>query len=197
VQIGSNDGVLNDPLHDTIRSRGWSGLLVEPIPRLFARLTANYQGVPGVRTANVAIAPQDGTVTMYEVRPRPSDPDWVEQIASLNREVVLRHSYALPDLEARIVPVEVASTTLPSLIDQEGITSIDLMHIDAEGHDDEIIRQIDMDAPWAPRYLIYENKHIDRQSHAANKALLRRAGYRVVNIWPDEFAYRTAPSASS
>ena len=190
VQIGSNDGVLNDPLHDTIRARHWSGLLVEPIPRLFEELTANYRDVPGVRTANVAIGRTDGAATMYAVDRRPGDPDWVEQIASLDRDVVLRHTYAMPDLEGRIVPTEVETVRLPSLLTREGIASVDVMHIDAEGADDEVIRQIDMAAPWAPRYLLYEAKHLGVERYLSNRSRLRAAGYTVVSIWPDELAYR-------
>lgn len=197
VQIGSSDGVANDPLHDTVRSRGWSGLLVEPIPQLFEQLTANYRGVPGITTANVAIGTEDGKATIYAVDSRPGDPEWVDQIASLDREVVLRHAYALPGLESRIVPTEVESVRLSSLMAQQSVTSIDLLHIDAEGFDDEIIRQIEMHAPWAPRYLIYEKKHISAPRYLETRALLERAGYRLVEIWPDEFGYRLPPSASS
>ena len=192
VQIGSNDGVLNDPLHGTIRSHGWSGLLVEPVPRLFEKLKANYQDVSGVRAANVAIGPVDGIATLYDVPGVPGDPDWVEQIASLDREVVLRHAYAVPDLERRIVPTEIESVRLSTLVTREGITAVDVMHIDAEGADDEIIRQIDMNAPWAPRYIVYESKHLDPGRYVANRTRLRAAGYSVVSIWPDELAYRGA-----
>ena len=196
IQIGSNDGVVNDPLHDTVVSHGWSGLLVEPVPRVFAQLTTNYRGVPGVRAANVAIGTADGTATIFVVDKRPGDPDWVEQIASLDRDVVLRHTYAVPDLGSRIVPTEVASMRLPSLIAREGIDSVDVMHIDAEGADDEIIRQIEMDAPWAPRYIVYEAKHIGPERYLANRSRLREAGYTVVSIWPDELAYRRDSAAS-
>jgi FkbM family methyltransferase len=154
-------------------------------------LIANYRDVPGVRTANVAIGTTNGTATIYAVDRRPGDPDWVEQIASFDRDVVLRHAYAIPDLEGRIVPTEVGSIRLPSLMTREGITSVDLLHVDAEGFDAEIIEQVDLDASWAPRYLVYETKHIGRDSYFANRARLRDAGYTVVRIWPDELAYRT------
>ncbi len=196
VQIGSNDGVANDPLFETVLAEGWTGLAVEPIPRLFEQLTANYRDAPGVRTANVAIGDEDGSTTIYEVRPEPGDPAWVTQIASLDREVVLRHAYALPDLENRIVPTEVESARLPSLLERWDVRSIDVLHIDAEGFDDEIIRQIDMGAPWAPRYLIYEKKHLLGPRYRAIEALLRAAGYRLVDVWPDELAYRPESASS-
>src|SRR5688500_13005578 len=38
VQIGANDATHNDPLNRAIRRADWRGLLVEPVPYVFARL---------------------------------------------------------------------------------------------------------------------------------------------------------------
>jgi len=197
VQIGSNDGVTNDPLHDTVRASRWSGLVVEPIPSLFDRLTANYLDLPDIQCVNVAIGDVDGNATIYTVDRQHGDPEWVDQIASFDREVLERHSYALPDLENRIVTTEVDCVRLPTLIQRCDVTVIDLFHVDAEGLDDRIVGQIEMDAAWAPRYLIYEKKHLGVDRYRALGALLARSGYRLVDIWPDELAYRAAPSAAS
>lgn len=43
-QIGANDGVLGDPLHDSVLRHKLTGLLVEPLPNLCERLKANYAG---------------------------------------------------------------------------------------------------------------------------------------------------------
>src|SRR5829696_1072602 len=43
VQVGSNDGVQGDPIHDLIISRqNWRGIFIEPISFLFSRLRKNY-----------------------------------------------------------------------------------------------------------------------------------------------------------
>jgi FkbM family methyltransferase len=193
VQIGSNDGKANDPLSASVRSHRWTGVLVEPIPRLFERLKENYAGTPGLEFANLAISSEPGTITMFTVGTRPGDPDWAEQLASLDRSVVMKHAYALPDLEGRIVPVEVASVRLPDLIASHGLETVDLLHVDAEGLDYEIISQVDLNASWAPRYLIFETKHMGLDRFRETKARLKRAGYGFVDLWPDALAYRSAP----
>jgi FkbM family methyltransferase len=194
LQIGSNDGVANDPINEALRARGWSGVLVEPIPYLFERLMANYDGVPGVRFANVAIAGESGHTTIYTVDPMPADPDWVTQIASLDRDVILRHANEITDLDARIVPLEVESLRLETLVDRFGLSAIDLLHIDAEGFDHEIIRQIGFNKPWAPRFILFEIKHMDLGNFRRTKLRLKNAGYRLVNMWPDALAYRVGPT---
>ena len=194
VQIGSCDGRANDPLYSVVRSSQWSGILVEPMPGLFEQLVANYEGVSGLRFFQVAIGRGEGTMTMYSVDPRPQDPDWVVQLASFDRDVVMSHSYALPELESRIFPVEVESRTVASLIAEVGFTKVDLLHIDAEGFDDQIVRDLPLTASWAPQFLIYEKKHLSRTKYTDLRRLLRRAGYKTVNLWPDELAYRDPPS---
>jgi FkbM family methyltransferase len=148
VQIGSCDGKANDPLHEVVRSCQWSGILIEPMPWLFERLVANYEGVAGLRFYQVAIGGGEGPMTMYSVDPRPEDPHWVMQLTSFDREVVMSHSYALPELESRIFTVKVESKTVASLISKVGLTKVDLLHIDAEGFDDQIIRDLPLMASW-------------------------------------------------
>lgn len=197
LQVGANDGVANDPLHETVRAAGWTGVAVEPVPSIHERLVANYRDVPGVRAANVAIGDADGTATIYEVLGRPGDPDWVGQIASLDRDVVLTHRYALPDLDERVVATQVEAVRLPSLVTRYGLDTVDVMHVDAEGYDAEVVEQIDTGAPWAPRFLVYEKKHIGADRYRAMRSRLEDAGYRIVDLWPDELAYRGDPSAAS
>jgi FkbM family methyltransferase len=193
VQIGSNQGVANDPLHETIRTYRWSGVLVEPLPHLFDQLVRNYDGVPGLSFRNVAVASQEGHITMYLVDRRPDDPEWVTQIASLDRDHVVKHAYAIPDVEDRIHAVDVECLPLSALVKQEGLEHIDLLHTDVEGYDHELIAQIPADAPWAPDYLLFEAKHMDLDALARTKRYLKESDYRVLDLWPDALAYRGAP----
>lgn len=193
VQIGANDGRSNDPISSTLRTRGWSGLLVEPLPSVFRQLVANYHGVDGVRFANVAVGPLDDKMKIYTVAPRDGDPEWVTQIASLDRDVVLRHRFALPDLDERIEPVDIDCLRIASLLERYDVAAIDVLHVDAEGLDDEILGQIDPSASWAPRYVLFEAKHMSVEQYDGITQHLRAHGYHFVDLWPDVFAYREAP----
>ncbi len=193
LQIGANEGRINDPIHDTVRARGWSGVLVEPLPHLFDQLVANYRDVPGLEFANVAIGHEDGRIPMFVVQPRSDDPEWATQIASLDRDVVLRHAYALPDLDDRIVTVDVECLRLSTLIDRYGVSRLDLLLTDAEGFDYEILRQVPLAAAWAPTFVVFESKHLGIAHYRETVARFSREGYRVVSLWPDAFAYRAPP----
>ena len=60
VQIGANDGIVDDPLREFLLRGLWRGVLVEPVPYLFERLRRNYSSRPDLAFANVAIASQRG-----------------------------------------------------------------------------------------------------------------------------------------
>jgi len=193
VQIGANDGVMWDPLHSVVRAYEWSGLLVEPIPEVYERLKANYAGVPNLRFENAAIGSSDGTATLYSLDPRPGDPYWAGLISSLDRATICSHEGLIVGVDERIVEIPVASLTLPTLVRRHQLRLIDLLNVDAEGYDFEILKQIDFSSSWAPTFIIYERRHLDRASDRALRRLLLRAGYRLADIWPDALAYRTAP----
>jgi len=192
VQVGSNDGVVFDPLHNVVKTYGWTGVLLEPLPGLFDSLVANYAGYPGLAFENAAIADHDGVATLFMVEPRPGDPYWVNQLASFDKQVILSHVGKVDDLERRLVEVQVQALTFPTLVERHGLSEIDLVHTDVEGFDHEVVGQIDLDAPWAPQYLIFERQHMDAATFRGTRRRLVRAGYRCINIWPDELAYRPA-----
>lgn len=195
VQIGSNDGFVHDPLHAVVRAYGWSGVLVEPVPALFSRLQTNYAGVPGLSFENAAIGLSDGQASLHVVEPRQGDPYWVDQLASFERDTLLSHSDVLPALSERITEVRVDCLTLPSLVQRHALDTIDLLHVDVEGFDYEVLKQIEFAAPWAPAFVVYERQHFDAVTDRAADGLLRAAGYRLVDIWPDRLAYRCSPRA--
>jgi FkbM family methyltransferase len=193
VQIGANDGVRCDPLHETVITHHWRGVLVEPIPDLFERLVENYPGASTLTFENAALGTTNGSITLWVVRPRMGDPDWADQLASFDKEVVLRHRNEVPQLDDRLEHVEVESLTLPTLVRRHDLQTIDLLHVDAEGFDLQVLDQVDLTAEWAPRSVIFEKKHLEPVPYRKTLARYRRAGYRRVNLWPDELLYRPSP----
>jgi FkbM family methyltransferase len=191
VQVGSNDGRTGDPLYETVSRTQVRGLLVEPIPALFERLTATYANKPGLSLVQAAVGEDEGTSEFYWVPPTPGDPIWVDQVGSFSRAVVLSHADEVPDIGDRIETLSVLRRTLSSLVVEHGFGRIDLLHLDAEGSDLSILRTLDFDAAWAPRCILYEQKHLGPEAADAI-ALLNRAGYQTLDLGMDVFAFRGA-----
>lgn len=181
VQIGSNDGKTGDPLNDLIKRDGWSGVLVEPIPYLFERLIKQYTGLPNLMFVNSAIADDARPRTMYRLEnTENSFEPWHEQLASFHKDVVLSHASQLPGIEARIVEEEVACISLAQLFDRCCIHKLDLLHVDAEGHDFEILKQLDFER-FQPELILFEHKHLAKEVQAECFRYLRGKAYDLVH----------------
>lgn len=189
VQVGSNDGRTGDPLHRTIMRRPVAGVLIEPVPRLFEQLQRTYEGKPGLTFINAAIGKESGTRTLYFVTPRPGDPVWTDLLGSFHRDVILSHRTDVEDLDARVEAIDVPCLTLRSVVSKLDIRRLDLVHVDAEGADYEILQAIDLTGPLAPRFLLFEQKHLGADRERA-LALVEGAGYRWTDLGMDVFASR-------
>jgi FkbM family methyltransferase len=178
VQIGANDGQQRDPLRANIEHHAWSGVMVEPVPYVFARLESHYRGHDRVRLVNVAIADEDGTRTLFYL-PQSDDkglPPWYDALASFRPDVLLSHENFIPDVAARVATMEVPCWTFDTLCRNEGIGRIDVIQIDTEGYDHEVIKTIDLDR-HRPSLLMYESLHLSPEERAACTAHLQRHGY--------------------
>jgi FkbM family methyltransferase len=191
VQIGSNDGRQGDPIFDLAKAKhGWRGLLVEPVSFLFRRLRQNYGPDPRFQFANVAVTESLGPVPFYYVSERaaeelPDAPWWHDQLGSFNREHL---EGALGGrLAPYIVEEAVEGVPLRELLDRYDITQLDLLHVDTEGYDYRVLRQIDF-ARWRPSVIVYEHNVLAAEEYTAARELLWHAGYELTERGSDTVA---------
>jgi len=200
IEIGANAGDHSDHLQPFIRSSRWTGLMVEPVPYVFERLRRNYAGLGRVTFENAAIADRDGRIPFYhlrEIEPEERDrvPSWYDGIGSLSRTTVLGHRRVIPDIDERVVRREVPAMTFESLCRKHDVRRLDLLLIDAEGHDAEILRGIDFTVR-RPRLLVYEHFHLDWHTRRTCRAALEDAGYETMEEGFDTWCLITAPEDS-
>jgi len=193
IEIGANDGDQHDHLRAVILSHSWRGIMVEPVPYVFARLERNYAGQPGIVTDNVAVAERDGTLPFYHLAESGDTrlPAWYDAVGSFRRDAVLSHAREIPDVAERIRTAEVRALTFDSLCREHGVQRVDLLAIDTEGYDWEILRTIDL-ARWHPRLLIYEHYHLGDSDRAECRAYVEAAGYETMEEGFDTFCLDTA-----
>ena len=161
VQIGSNDGKTADPLHAWLmRKKGWSALLVEPVPFLFKRLLQTYAGRNRFAFENAVI--NDGSEVLFywvseEATSVLSDlPMWWNQLGGFSRQHIINH---LPELEPFIKTISLRGLTLTGLLELHALKKLDLLHIDTEGADFMILKQLDLEK-FRPCVILYECKHL-------------------------------------
>ena len=93
--------------------------------------------------------------------------EWISQIGSLHREQLEDHFARLfgEDVDVSDIvedgKIVVRCVTYKELLAKYGRTSADWVLIDAEGHDEHILRSVLSDADGLPYVLAFEHAHFD------------------------------------
>ncbi len=193
IQVGSNNGVSNDPIHKHIISYKWTGILVEPVPYLFEDLKSNYSSIKERFVfENSAIATTNGKLKFYRLKK--SDlkglPMWYEQIGSFNKEVILKHKSRVPHFDELLIEDTVNAITFSELLNKHSLKQIDLIHMDTEGYDYEILKLI----PFSTlniELIMFEHIHLSDTNYKQAIALLKTNGFTVGTIDEDVIAVNT------
>jgi FkbM family methyltransferase len=178
LQIGANDGMTGDPLCGLLTGAGsnWRGVMVEPVAHLFEQLRSRYRSRPRLQFERAAIGEEDGTTPIYRIRMEQNDPLWLEQLASLDREVLRRTAEGLGGASDRIISEQVACLSVRTLLQRHDIQSLDLLVIDTEGWDWRVLRQFNFPRIH-PRLILYEHQHLAPLESKEAHAFLARFGY--------------------
>lgn len=158
VEVGANDP-RNGSQTWFLESQGWNGILVEPLARFYAALSAAR---PQSRVVQAACsAPGHPPTTEFFVGED-------SRHSSLRRNVF--------DADTRYAQTEtVRLLTLDELLAEAGHPRLDFVSIDVEGLQLEVLRGFDL-ARHQPRLLFVEDHLLNWDTHFH----LRRRGYRLV-----------------
>ena len=184
LQIGAHDGLSYDPLHDYVRQFHWKGLLVEPQPAIFKRLTENYAGEKQLLFENSAIAQQDGMIDLHCFE-NASAEDHASMLTSTRKHYLSLNG---DGHRGALKTITVPALTLESLLTKHQIERVNLLQIDTEGFDFEIIKMIDFKR-IKPEIIHYENNFLNRRQKSECSRILSGQNYSLLNLGIDTIAY--------
>ena len=115
---------------------------------------------------------------MYTVDATEDLPDFVSQMSTLDRELLERHALTIPGMAERIRAVEVKALMFDDLLDLANGAHVDVLQIDAEGHDAVILRQINLEA-LRPSLVQLEHRHLPASDVDGCPCRLKALGYRT------------------
>jgi len=179
VQIGSNDGIKNDPLHIYIRKNKWKGILVEPDKANFIKLRENYAHLNGLIFENVGIGPERGEMLFYRVKDiTENEPGWYDQVGSFDKETFLKNIEYGKELDKRIIAESLPVITFYELLQKNNFDDVDLLHLDTEGFDYKILRSIDF-SKYNIRVVVFEGEWMTRLELKEIIEYLRKNDYHI------------------
>lgn len=192
VQVGANDGVVNDPVFDfSVRHPdATSLLLIEPQPDMAAALHDNYRDHPAAVILDVAIGPP-GQIDLYRIRPeaeRSYRGIVASGIASRDPAHVERKAQTLlpgrrSARQGNVQRLSVESVSLTEAIRRsEFAGDVDVLVIDTEGFDDEVIYSAALGSAMLPAAILYETAHLDAVRLENLRSHLSEAGYSMTSV---------------
>lgn len=189
VQIGANDGLIDDPIRRFVTKYHWQGILVEPQPQVFQRLLKNYEHEKQLAFENTAIAEKDGAVRLFIADHRHETAN-LTVFASLKKGVLIR---ALDNPKAagvhlRVQEVEVPAMSVQTLLAKHRITKVDLLLTDVQGYDSAVVEQF-LVCGIRPMIICFEHCHTTRPTLDALYRQLVRHGYRFNEFENDTLCY--------
>jgi len=202
LQVGANDGFIQDPLHKFIKRDRWKGVLLEPQPDVFNNfLVKLHRKRPEIKAINAALDKKDGTRPLYKLAI--SNERWATGVSSFNRELLLdrvkdghmrkhirRQGITLPEnLEEIIITDEVPTISPETLLKEFDGEGFNLLAIDTEGFDFEILKILDLDR-ISPGIILYEEMNFDKETAQECRSYLESHGYSCRKIWKDVLAIK-------
>lgn len=152
------------------------GLFIEPVKYYYDKL-------PECNKLNIAISDVEGELDVYYVTlediNRLGLPLWARGCCSVNEPhpTLLSIGVKLEDFKVDTVPVR----RIKSVLDEQGITELDFLKVDSEGHDQVILRDFFKTVKWLPKKIQFEDNVLsDRGEVESMIKRLTKKGYKCV-----------------
>jgi FkbM family methyltransferase len=158
IEVGANDGESGDPLRPYIFRYPWRGVLVEPQPDIFIRLTAAYASLADrVSFENIGISDSTTSLTLYRLPPTsPRFSPFASTVVSSNPAVTARQLHVST---AELEEIHVPAMTLETLVEKYQFSEIDILQLDTEGFDFEVLKTLDL-RRHRPILIRFEHGHL-------------------------------------
>jgi FkbM family methyltransferase len=198
IQIGASDGLRWDPIREFILRDRWSGILVEPLPNVFEILKKNYRNARKCNLVFVNAAISSSTSNdmsfwtfsdSFLNNLRLEERIICSHKSSFDRKHLERWAKLYETCDKAINEIRVPCLTLDRLvIEYWDKRKVDLLVIDAEGHESSIISGIDFNI-LNPDAIYFESHNLGSEKDKVFR-FLSNHNYKVIEIAGDSAAIR-------
>jgi FkbM family methyltransferase len=187
IQIGANDGVSHDHLHNIIKKFKLESLLLEPIKKYFLLLEKNYSNYKNVKLENSALSTNSEILFLYKVNPKYFNKYGTlsNGISSFYKEHLLKHGIK----EKHIIQENVNQISFEKLIKKYNISNFDLLLVDTEGYDCYIVNDFFFKIKNIRPIIIFEWSHIKNIELENTLKIIIKNNYSFFPIGDDIFCF--------
>ena len=187
IQIGANDGISHDHVHNIIKKFKLESLLLEPIKKYYVDLQNNYSNYNNVRFENSALSINNEVLFLYKVNPKYFNKYGTlsSGISSFYKEHLLKHGIK----KNHIVQEKVNQISFDELLKKHNISSFDLLLIDTEGYDCHIVDDFFLKIKKIRPIIIFEWSHIKNMEFENTLSTIINNNYSFFPIGNDIFCF--------
>jgi FkbM family methyltransferase len=150
VDIGAHDGIDGNNT-EYFEKRGWQGVCIEPIPRVFQRLKSNRH----CRVENVAVWKEEGEADFWDIEGYPEMLSGI--VEAYDPRHVNRIEREIEHFQGKKTLIKVPTRKFENLVDSN---KIDFLSIDTEGSELQILETVDF-TKFDIRVIAIENNFND------------------------------------
>lgn len=131
LDVGANNGMWSQTLHERIADTGAAFHLFECAPYCFAPLAEAAGRIGKARVLHKAVSETSGTQMLHLPETRPGTGSGLASLHARKDTSIYQHSYTT---------IEVETVSIDDYVAAEGIDRIDILKIDVEGHELAVLR---------------------------------------------------------
>ncbi|GHA22063.1 hypothetical protein GCM10008090_34860 [Arenicella chitinivorans] len=182
LDIGAHDGVFLSNSYFFEKVRFWTGLCVEPNPRLYKDLVKNRD----CACLDGAVSDKEGMFDFLDLEGVEALGGLVDKYDPLHRQRVDRDFEKYQGKSRKII--QVRCYDINKVLEEKGMFHIDYCSIDTEGGELEILKSLDLDRFFVASFTIENNYpslgFVKRATHRMRgtsiEGYLAKKGYRLV-----------------